>query len=166
MKKALNNKDGFTLVESMMSLVVLMVGILAVIQLFTLSISGRRNGKDLSIANNLAKRLMEDMKNVGVDTAINNMNNPAVTYPQEVEDGDGVKRYVFFAGTAPAANIREQKVATANKVFTVRVESLDDQPDTNLTTVIVTVTWVGLDRTASTGSTKTHSVRYVTIYYT
>jgi len=58
---------GFTLIEAMVAIVLLVVGILAVAQAFTASIFANQKAKNLTIAQNAITLRFEQMRNTGFD---------------------------------------------------------------------------------------------------
>lgn len=60
-------KDGFTLLEMLIALVVFSIGILGVLGMVSISIKGNSLSREMSVATNLAKDKVEEMKNMVLD---------------------------------------------------------------------------------------------------
>jgi type IV pilus assembly protein PilV len=77
----LNNKQGFTLVEFLIAVVILAVGLLALINLQWMAIRGNSDSKEMTRAVFLAEKKMEVLKNIpygslALVTAQQDANNP------------------------------------------------------------------------------------------
>lgn len=59
--KITSNKQGFTLVEVVVAISILVVGILAIIQLFPIGMTANRISRQTTQANNLAQEKMEEI---------------------------------------------------------------------------------------------------------
>lgn len=60
--KIFKNEKGFTLLELMVSLVIMSVGMLGIIGMFVYAIGGNAEGRNLSRATNLAGKKIEELK--------------------------------------------------------------------------------------------------------
>jgi len=131
-KNALQKHDGgFTLIEVLIAAAILSVGLLATLSLITTSASGRRVGKDIIIADNLAKRLVEDAKNLGYSATATNMkagtdvtNTGAVIYEY------GTPTTTIITSTPDLYMVKQQTVKAAGKVYTLKLTIRESDPAT------------------------------------
>ena len=148
----LKDEKGFTLIEAMISAGILAVGLLATLQLMSVAVNGTRKGKDVTVATNLAKQVIEEMKNSGYATAINHMSS---TFRN-------ISGYTFQNATFPnpakqafpGEVIAQQQVNTSNKTYTILTDVTENSPMYKLVNVSVTVSW-------STAG-KNHAITYRT----
>ena len=76
------NKDGFTLLETMIALVVLTIGILAMMTMQTSAITGNYRASTMTIASNIASRQVEQLRNLPFTSiAAGNATDPSSGYP-------------------------------------------------------------------------------------
>lgn len=71
-------EDGFTLIEAMIALVVLLVGMLGVIGMQYYAVTGNSASRELRIATNLGEELIEQMKSTPYANLVSGTDNPAV----------------------------------------------------------------------------------------
>jgi type II secretory pathway pseudopilin PulG len=151
--KHLGNEGGFTLVEAMISSVILTVGLLGAIQLMTISINGQLSGKKVTVANSLAKQIIEDMKNVSYKTTITNTmpNRPSnVSFKYKKPWRPNASKQSF-----PGEVLVYQNVSTSdNRYYTIVVDATENKPKFSLAEVNVKVFW----------DNATHSVEYLTYF--
>ena len=165
LKRIIMRREGFTLLEVMIALSVLAVGLLATINLIAISVKSGRVGKDTTIANNIAKQLLEDMKNTGYTKALNNMK------PRAISSG-GATIYTFgnrsSFGTLLPNLSTIQWVNTSNKNYKIAVVVHEQNPMHNLASVRVRVFWQTIETVsqgnATVSASKTHSVSYNTYF--
>jgi type II secretory pathway pseudopilin PulG len=131
---------GFTLLEAMIATSVLAVGLLTSIYMVAYSVNARRTGKDVTIANNLVKEVVEGMKTLGYKQGINLL-------PHTVTDGANTL-YTYDAVEYPDPGkiifpdvIVRQTVRTSNKRYHVVVHAVESTPKPELATVDVFVNW-------------------------
>lgn len=151
--KSARGDEGFTLIEVMIALAVLAVGILGAIDMVGVSLKSGRAGKDLTIANNLAKQELEDMKNIGYTSAINNMQPHAVL--------SGYSTVYIFGNRSSFGTLLPnlstiQWVSSSNKNFKIGVVVHENEPSHNLASVRVRVYWQTAERS--------HKVSYDTFF--
>ena len=136
------NEKGFTLIEAMISAAVLAIGILATLNLVVISINGQRASRDITVANSLAKQVMENMKNVSYSEGVNLVAHTAT---------DGSKN-VFVYKTPwtpdparkifPGEVLKFQNVYTTdNRYYVVMVDVKENSPKKNLAAADVKVFW-------------------------
>ncbi|MFQ5780593.1 MAG: prepilin-type N-terminal cleavage/methylation domain-containing protein, partial [Nitrospiria bacterium] len=85
--------DGFTLLEMMIALVVFSVGILGVLGMVSKSIEGNSFASEISVATNLAKDKVEEMKNMVFDDLFQSSADPTTSTnaaPVDMTDIDPV----------------------------------------------------------------------------
>ena len=66
------NSRGFTLLEILVSIVLLTIGVIAIIGLFSANFIGSIDAENTAIAVNLAEKRMEEIRNLDFDTGIVN----------------------------------------------------------------------------------------------
>ena len=66
----LRRSRGFTLLEILIALIILTVGIVAIVGLFSSGLAGSVDVENMAIAMNLAQRRMEEINNLDFDTGI------------------------------------------------------------------------------------------------
>jgi len=84
---------GFTLIEALVAIAVLLIGILGVIQLFPAGLNSSRTSKEETMATNLAQGELEQYKNTEYDSISNisktkyttNQNDPNYKFDKQVE---------------------------------------------------------------------------------
>ncbi len=62
LKKYIKGKEGFTLLELMVSLAIMSFGMLGVIAMFVYAMGGNAQGRNLSLATSLASKKIEELK--------------------------------------------------------------------------------------------------------
>ncbi len=101
------SKSGFTLIEIVISMGILLIGILAVLALFPVGFDSAKRSADLTEATICAQRVMEDIKKAGYPVTIPTyaLSDSRFTY--------AVGTATVTVGTAPVANI-ERVTVTVN----------------------------------------------------
>jgi len=154
MKAKYKNDAGFTIIEVLVASAILAVGLLATLNMVGMSYTSRRAGKDVTLANNLAKRIIEDMKtrsytevlNHGMDAAtFANVSGTVYTYSAPTNLTMG-----------PPVYTKRQTVSAQNKIYTITVTVTENSPQYRLVTANVVVSW-------TTGG-HPHSVSYTTFF--
>jgi len=165
MKTFLRDRRGFTLIEAMISAGILAVGILMTLQMANVAEVSRMTSKDITVANNLARQTLEDIKNVGYVNTINKMISaprPDLTF---VVGGVNETSFKYAGATTVAGalpgSVTVQQVVTSYyenvpvKNFTIRVKVDEGVPKSKMATVVVKVSWL-----PTKGSSKTHDVSF------
>jgi len=124
--KQMDNKDGFTLIEILIALVVLTFGILAVVGLFNNSIKGNAMGRKVTEATTLAQSRLDELMTAAV------YENLLTNYPG-TQTG--------LTATGEAGGIYTLTTAVDN------VHDTSNNPVSGIYLITVTVTWEGTDRT-------------------
>lgn len=76
------SQDGFTLLETMIALVVLTVGILAMMTMQTSAITGNYKASTMTIASSIASRQVEELRNLPFTSlTAGNSTDPSTGYP-------------------------------------------------------------------------------------
>jgi prepilin-type N-terminal cleavage/methylation domain-containing protein len=126
----LKNAKGFTLLEFMVSLLILVIGILSLGSLQVTAIQGNRGSKNLSTANILAERKMEEFKNTPFANLVLTSNHADPNNPLN-SDGLGGN---------------ENSGRMFNRAWTIEKYS----GSANMKRIAVTVTWPERGKTRST----------------
>lgn len=145
------NKGGFTLIEAMISAAVLSIGILVTLDLISISMVSKIKSKDIIIANNLAKQVLEDVKNLGYETAADTTNNPT-RKAHDVKNADGSIIYSYAASSKSSDfpnMVMTQQVTAANKIYTLTFTEDEDTPTAKLVKVRVNVSWTTMGKAHS-----------------
>lgn len=104
-------KDGFTLLEILITTVVVTVGVAVLVGLFGSGLVGSTDAENTTIAMNLAQRRMEEIKNLDFDTGIDD--EPKEDVNIDV-DGDGVNDFPGFQRevvvTEPETDLKQVQV--------------------------------------------------------
>jgi prepilin-type N-terminal cleavage/methylation domain-containing protein len=126
----LRNIKGFTLLEFMVSLLILTIGILSLGSLQVTAIQGNRASKNLTTANVLAERKMEEFKNTSFASLVlmNNHADPNNPLNSDGLGGSGTTGRMF------------------NRAWTIEAYA----GSANMKRIIVTVAWPEGGRTRST----------------
>ncbi len=147
MKNNIGN-EGFTLIEVLIASVILVIGLVALLQLVSISVYGSVAGRDITIADNIARQLLEDMNNRSYQTAMNNMGPHTVT--------DGTNTVYVYGNVSTTTGYASQPVTVGPKTYTLTAQYQDNTPTTGLSTVTVAVHWT------TTGHP--HSVAFTTYF--
>ena len=78
---------GFTLVETSIAMVIMMVAALGVASLFTYSITNNSGGNDRAVAISIAQQQIEQLRSVSFTDAILNVSAATVLLPNTVSNG-------------------------------------------------------------------------------
>ena len=126
----LKNIKGFTLLEFMVSLLILTIGILSLGSLQVTAIQGNKASKNLTTANVLAERKMEEFRNTPFASLVlmSNHADPSNPLNSDGLGGSGITGKMF------------------NRAWTIEAYA----GSANLKRIIVTVTWPEGARTRST----------------
>jgi prepilin-type N-terminal cleavage/methylation domain-containing protein len=126
----LKNAKGFTLLEFMVSLLILVIGILSLGSLQVTAIQGNRGSKNLSTANILAERKMEEFRNTPFAGLVLTSNHADPNNPLNSDGlgGNGNSGRMF------------------NRAWTIETYS----GSANMKRIAVTVTWPEGGKTRST----------------
>ncbi len=133
MKTNIGN-EGFTLVEVMIASVILVIGLVALLQLISIAIYGSVAGRDITIADNIANRLLQDMDNRGYQNAMNNMTSSGTIT-------DGTNTVYVYGSAVTTAGYSRQPVTVGPKNFYLNAQYTDNTPSKGLSTVRVYVDW-------------------------
>ncbi len=82
-----NGKGGFTLIETTIAMVVMMVAGLGMISLFTYSINYNSGGNDRAVAISIAQQQIEQLRTVQFTDSILNVTTGSVLTPDTVSNG-------------------------------------------------------------------------------
>ena len=101
------SSKGFTLIEIVISLGILLVGILAILALFPIGFDSAKRSEDLTEATMHAQRIMEEIKNTGYPVIIptTSLSSNRFTY--------AVNTAAVTVGTAAVANIQQVTVTVS-----------------------------------------------------
>lgn len=155
---SLKNDNGFTLLEVLISLVIISIGLLGIGGLFTSQIRSNSVSKKNTIANSIALDIIEEVKNVPF-YALRNANNSA---PCQIASGNpalaaivdclrpnnGNAQYDFFNSDAAWVNINTlSDYAGTNfsmeikRIIAITAEQVDGSGDITLKNISVQVDW-------------------------
>jgi prepilin-type N-terminal cleavage/methylation domain-containing protein len=81
------NQKGFTLIETSIAMVIMMVAGLGVVSLFTYSISFNSGGNDRAVAISIAQQHIEQLRSVKFTDAILNVSAATVLAPDTLSNG-------------------------------------------------------------------------------
>ncbi len=141
---------GFTLVEVLVALTILVIGLLGVALMQVVSIQGNTFSREMAVATGLGQDMLEKLKTLQwteltVDDALTAGNHPVTADINRDLDGDGEPPYLAVAaGTANIIDERGFGAADAGRgplLYTRTWTVTDDQPATNMKTIEVTVLW-------------------------
>ncbi len=141
---------GFSLVEVLVALTILVIGLLGVALLQVVSIQGNTFSREMAVATGLSQDMLEKLKTLQwtelkVDDALTAGNHPVTADVNRDLDGDGEPPYLAVAaGTANIIDERGFGAADAGRgplLYTRTWTVTDDQPATNMKTIEVTVLW-------------------------
>ncbi|MBW4054435.1 MAG: prepilin-type N-terminal cleavage/methylation domain-containing protein [Proteobacteria bacterium] len=79
-KSSFANNKGFTLVEVLVALTLLLIGVMAVVSMFVVSMSANQKAARYSVANNLGQAALEDILAKGIDDPLFVNNSTDVSY--------------------------------------------------------------------------------------
>ena len=141
---------GFTLVEVLVALTILVIGLLGVAMLQVVSIQGNTFSREMAVATELSQDMLEKLKTLqwtelNVDDALTEGNHPVAADINRDLDGDGNPPYLAVA--AGTDNIIDERGFGASDtgrgplIYTRTWTITDDQPATNMKTIEVTVLW-------------------------
>jgi type II secretory pathway pseudopilin PulG len=86
-RRAVANERGFTLIETTIAMMIMMVAGLGVVSLFTYSISYNSGGNDRAVAISIAQQQIEQLRSVQFTDSILNVSAATVLTPDTVSNG-------------------------------------------------------------------------------
>ena len=86
-RRAPTPERGFTLIETSIAMVIMMVAGLGVVSLFVYSISNNSGGNDRAVAISIAQQQVEQLRSVGFTDSILNVSAATVLTPYTVSNG-------------------------------------------------------------------------------
>jgi type II secretory pathway pseudopilin PulG len=86
-RQAVANERGFTLIETTIAMMIMMVAGLGVVSLFTYSISYNSGGNDRAVAISIAQQQIEQLRSVQFTDSILNVSAATVLTPDTVSNG-------------------------------------------------------------------------------
>jgi prepilin-type N-terminal cleavage/methylation domain-containing protein len=114
-------RAGFTLLEVMVALAIFSVGLLAMVPLFHMATFGVRNGRELSVATNLARTYVDKIRNTPYGNIGTEAGCPAACAPPAAEVTDNAPYVVTWSMTGPNGGAYSPAAVPAIKRVTVRV---------------------------------------------
>ena len=112
-----SRQAGFTLIETSVAMVIMMVAALGVASLFTYSISYNSGGQDRAIAVTVAQQQIEQLRSVPFTDPLLNVSGPTVLSPNIVSNG----RTYQVTKTVTGSNNNASGTPTL-KTITIRVD--------------------------------------------
>jgi type IV pilus assembly protein PilV len=101
------NQGGFTLMEIMMSMLVLVIGLLGIMALNMTTVKGNRQSRTLDRSVDLLEQMMEDLRGRSTDSANPNSlvnciswHTGCPSYPDDITTSDGVTYHRSYTVTA------------------------------------------------------------------
>jgi len=146
----LSSRAGFTLVEVLVALTILVIGLLGVALLQVVSIQGNTFSREMGVATALGQDMLEKLKTLewtelNVDSALAAGDHPVSDDVNRDLDGDGAPPYLAVGvGTANIIDERGFGAADAGRgplLYTRTWTITDDEPAANMKTIEVTVLW-------------------------
>jgi len=147
---SLSSRAGFTLVEVLVALTILVIGLLGVALLQVVSIQGNTFSREMAVATALGQDMLEKLKTLqwtelNVDPALAPGDHPVGDDIKRDLDGDGLPP--FLAVAAGNANIIDERglgaadPGSGPTLYTRTWTITDDLPAVNMKTIEVTVLW-------------------------
>ncbi len=144
------SQAGFTLVEVLVALTILVIGLLGVALLQVVSIQGNTFSREMAVATALGQDMLEKLKTLqwtelNVDPALTPGDHPAGGDINRDLDGDG--NPPFLAVAAGTDNVVDERglgpadVGSGPALYTRTWTITDDLPALNMKTIEVTVSW-------------------------
>ncbi|HDH02444.1 MAG TPA: prepilin-type N-terminal cleavage/methylation domain-containing protein [Nitrospirae bacterium] len=141
---------GFTLVEVLVALTILVIGLLGVALMQVVSIQGNTFSREMAVATGLGQDMLEKLRTLqwtelNVDDALTAGDHPIGSDINRDLDGD--TNPPFLAVAAGTANIIDERgfgaadVGRGPLLYTRTWTITDNQPATNMKTIEVTVLW-------------------------
>lgn len=140
------NRDGFTIIEVLISMIILLVALLALSSLQTTSVGSNAAGQQTTIATMLAQDKLEEL--ISLDYDDSQLSDTADNFIDT--DGNGVADYFDWSAAPDHTNADGNGVANpidsngntvANAGYTRTWNVADNTPDNKMKTVSVNVTW-------------------------
>ena len=116
-RRAATPERGFTLIETSIAMVIMMVAGLGVVSLFVYSISNNSGGNDRAVAISIAQQQVEQLRSVGFTDSILNVSAATVLTPYTVSNG----RTYRVTKTVTGSNNDDSGNPTL-KTITIRVD--------------------------------------------
>lgn len=143
MQKKWSNESGMTLVESLIAILILLAGLLAMAQALTFSVvASKTHGRDASKATAYAHDKMQELTNLRFnDTTTNVTVNPP--YPATgsgLTAGGSIPPAAPVAGYVDYLNAAGARTTIGNSVFTRQWQITDDPVTIDMKRLTVTVT--------------------------
>jgi len=136
-------ESGFTLVESLIAIVILTTGLLSLAQVLTFTVMvSKTHGRDAAKATTIAQDKMEELTNLDFSDTTTNVtvnapytsNGVGLTAGGSIPPSNPANGYVDYLDSSGT------RTSSGNAVFTRQWQIIDDASVTNLKKIIVTVT--------------------------
>ena len=141
--KKISATSGFTLVETLIAIVILTAGLLALAQVLTFTVmASKTHGQGAAKATAAAQDKMEELINLDfTDTTTNLTVNPPYTSDGVgLTEGGSIPPTVPINGYVDYLDASGARTTSGNAVFTRQWQIIDDTTFTDLKKIIVTVT--------------------------
>jgi len=143
MRKKISDESGLTLVETLIALLILMVGLLSLAQVlaFTMAVS-KTHGHDSVKATAAAHDKMEELTNLLFNDTTTNLtvNTPYTSNGVGLTAGGSIPPANPVAGYVDYLDTEGVRTASGNMAYTRQWQIIDDGTVTDLKRIIVTVT--------------------------
>jgi type IV pilus modification protein PilV len=134
----LQSKEGFTLIEVMIALVILSVGLLALATMQIVSIRANAFSTEMTYASMLAQSEFEEFRNMAYDD-------------------------ITPTGGTPDSKVIPASETSKGIPYTVQWTVKDDNPTTDMKTIELNVLWTGAPAGSATGATVDFKAGFTTV---
>jgi Tfp pilus assembly protein PilV len=143
MRKKTTDESGFTLVESLIAILILVAGLLSLAQVLTFTImASKTHGRDTAKTTAAAQDKMEELTNLDFTDTTTNLtveipytsDGVGLTAGGSIPPSDPVDGYVDYLDSSGA------RTTSGNAVYTRQWQIVDDSAATNVKRIIVTAT--------------------------
>lgn len=135
------NENGFTLIEAMISLVIISTGMIGLIPMFEMSFMANAGGRDITAANRFMAGHIEMVRAANFDNASNLILNDADYFEKNIKTETVTIDSVNYTSTSIIATYNEPGNTLNSTSFKLELSRVDGYPFSGLNKISATVTW-------------------------
>jgi len=135
------SEKGFTLIEVMVAMIILAAGVIGLISMFETSFRANTNGRNMTIANRLMAKHIEELRAVSFDNVATRINTDADYSNKSLTTSTVTIASVDYSATTIVATYVESGATMNQTSFGLEVKRIADYPFAGIDKILVTATW-------------------------